>query len=98
MIFRSGSTPFQILVSLRNEAHRFAISYHRMLRKKGLIQSELDRIPGVGPQKKKALLERFGSVANIKRQSVEQLAQFPGVNKALAKIIFQSLHVENSKN
>ncbi len=70
---------------LRDEAHRFAITYHR--KERGRITSRLDSIPGVGPVKRKALLRRFGSAAGVAAASVEELVGVPGISMALARTI-----------
>ncbi len=64
-----------LLQQIRDEAHRFAITYHRRLRDKSMLDSILDQVPGVGPGRKKALLKRFGSVAKMRKASVEELAE-----------------------
>ncbi len=76
---------------VRDEAHRFAIGYHRLLRGKDALTSALDRIPGIGPRKKKDLLVRFGSVEAIRKASVEDLAQLRGVSRGLAERISHQL-------
>jgi excinuclease ABC subunit C len=78
-----------LLERLRDEAHRFAITYHR--RERGRITSRLDSIPGVGAVKRKALLRRFGSVAGVSAASVEELAAVPGVGPELARTILDAL-------
>ena len=75
----------RLLERMRDEAHRFAITYHR--KERGRITSRLDSIPGVGPARRKALLRRFGSVVGVARASVEELAAIPGVSGELAKRI-----------
>ncbi len=75
----------------RDEAHRFAIGYHRLLRGKDALTSALDRIPGIGPRRKKDLLVRFGSVKAIRQASVEELAQVRGVSEPLAERIRHQL-------
>jgi len=74
---------------VRDEAHRFAITYHR--KERGRIQSQLDAFPGVGPAKRKALLRRFGSVAGVKKASIEELTGVEGVSKGLARTIHEHL-------
>ena len=69
---------------IRDEAHRFAITYHRQVRGKTQIQSALDAIPGVGPKRKKALLKKFGSVRAIREADVEEIASTLGFTRALA--------------
>jgi len=78
-----------LLERVRDEAHRFAITYHR--KERGRIQSQLDAIPGVGPAKRKALLRRFGSVAGVKKASIEELTGVEGVSKGLARTIHEHL-------
>jgi len=79
------SPALHILQRARDEAHRFAISYHKKLRHKEAIISILDSIPGVGPKRKKALLKKSGSVEAIRKASLEELSQTEGMTLALAK-------------
>ena len=72
---------------IRDEAHRFAITAHRNQRGKNSLRSILDEIPGIGPARKKALLNTFGSVENLRHASIEDIAKLPGINRALAKKI-----------
>jgi excinuclease ABC subunit C len=74
---------------VRDEAHRFAIAYHR--KERGRIQSRLDSVPGIGPAKRKALLQRFGSVAGVAQASVEQHAAVPGISAELARTLLEHL-------
>jgi excinuclease ABC subunit C len=76
-----------LIQRVRDEAHRFAITAHRKMRAKIGIASRLDAIPGIGPARRKALIERFGSVDDIKAASAEELSQVPGINLALAQAI-----------
>ncbi len=78
-----------LLERVRDEAHRFAVTYHR--KERGRIRSALDSIPGVGPVRRKALLARFGSVQGIARASVEELASVPGIGLELARSIREHL-------
>ena len=75
------SEALKLLQRVRDEAHRFAITYHRLLRDKRTTHSELDLIPGIGRIKKLSLLHRFGSVAEIRRAEPEQLAEVHGINR-----------------
>lgn len=86
----SGALYF--LQRLRDEAHRFAITFHRAKRQKALTSSTLDDVPGIGPGRKKALLQYFGSSQGVKGASVEDLAQAPGISKSLAQIIYDYFH------
>jgi len=85
------SPALHILQRARDEAHRFAISYHRRLRHKEGIASILDNIPGIGPRRKKALLKKFGSIKAIKEASSEELSQTEGITPALAKKVKEEL-------
>jgi len=85
------SPALHILQRARDEAHRFAISYHRRLRHKEVIASALDDIPGIGPKRKKALLKKFGSIEAIKEASSEELSQTEGITLALAKKVKEEL-------
>jgi excinuclease ABC subunit C len=80
-----------LLREIRDEAHRFALAYHRKLRSKGLRYSALDDIPGIGKAKKRALLKRFGSVEGVKRASLEDLQTVKGVGARLARLIKEGL-------
>jgi excinuclease ABC subunit C len=76
---------------IRDEAHRFAITFHRSRRGKAAIASQLDEIPGVGPKRKKALIRKFGSVKGIREASADELAAVDGINPQLAEAIKASL-------
>jgi excinuclease ABC subunit C len=92
--FRGGSHALHLLQRVRDEAHRFAIEYHRKLRSKNMTQSVLDAAPGLGGAKQKALLKTFGSLKKIREASVEQLQQAPGIGPKLAAVLFEYLHAE----
>ena len=76
---------------IRDEAHRFAITYHRDVRSRRALHSVFDEIPGIGPARKRALLKRFGSVRRIREASVEEVAETPGINRGLAERLKQHL-------
>lgn len=80
-----------LLRRLRDEAHRFAISYHRKLRDKRMFGSPLEEIPGVGPRRRRLLLRSFGSVEGIRRATIEDLAAVPTMTKALAARVKEAL-------
>ena len=80
-----------LLQRLRDEAHRFAITFHRQRRSKAMTASRLDGIPGLGEKRRKALLRRFGSVKRIGQASVEELAAVPGIGPALAAVVAAEL-------
>ena len=85
------SPALKLLQRIRDEAHRFAISYHLRLRQKCIRESILDEIPGLGPQRKKILLQHFGSVYKIAKATVEELASLPTISKKMATIILEKL-------
>ena len=79
------SRALQLVQHIRNEAHRFAVTYHRSLRSKRTIASELDQVPGIGPKRRAALLHHFRSVDRIRDTSVDEIARVPGFSTALAE-------------
>ena len=81
----------RLLQRIRNEAHRFAISYNRSLRGKRTLWSELAEIPGIGPKRQRALLTRFGSVRALREASLEEVAAVPGFSEALGRRILAHL-------
>ena len=83
------SEGFKLITRVQDEAHRFAIEYHRSLRSKAQVKSVLDDIPGVGPARRKALMRRFKSIEEIKEASVEELAEIPELNRRAAEEIFR---------
>jgi excinuclease ABC subunit C len=85
VVLPRASHALYLVQRIRDEAHRFAITYHRGVRAKSSIQSALDTIPGVGPKRKKALLKKFGSVRGIREASVEEIAATVGFTTALAE-------------
>ncbi|MEX0991945.1 MAG: excinuclease ABC subunit UvrC [Actinomycetota bacterium] len=91
-----GSEALFVLQHLRDEAHRFAISYHRQRRERRALISPLDEVPGVGPARKKALLKRFGSLAKVRKATAEELSATPGVGPETAAVIYAALHGERS--
>jgi excinuclease ABC subunit C len=91
VVLRRNSNALFLLVRLRDEAHRFAITYHRALRGKERLRSVLDSIPGVGAERRRRLLRAFGSVKRMRAASVEEIAQVPGIAAALAATIRAAL-------
>ncbi len=84
---------FYFLQRLRDEAHRFAIGTHRAKRAKALSPSLLESVPGIGPKRKKALLQHFGSAKNVARASLKDLKAVEGISAAMAQKIFDHLHL-----
>jgi excinuclease ABC subunit C len=76
--------PLQLLQRIRDEAHRFAVTYNRKLRRKRTIRSDLGDIPGIGPTRQQALLSRFGSVKGITQASEDEIARVPGFSQVMA--------------
>ena len=85
VILDPTSATTHLVARVRDEAHRFAIAYHRKLREKKAVRSELDDIPGIGETRKKALLRHFGSVAKVRQATVEELASVRGMTKGAAE-------------
>jgi excinuclease ABC subunit C len=85
------SQALYLVQRIRDEAHRFAITYHRDVRKKSGLHSALDDVPGVGPKRKKALLRKFGSLKAVKEASVEEVAATPGFTRAVAEKVLAAL-------
>lgn len=85
---RSNSAELFLLARLRDEAHRFANTFHKDRRRKSSLRSALDNIPGVGPTRRKVLLTTFGSVAGVKKASVDELAAAKGMNRKTAQAVF----------
>lgn len=81
------SEGFKLITRVQDEAHRFAIEYHRSLRGKAQVRSVLEEIPGIGPARRKALMRKFGSLEEIKNATVEELTEIPELNEKVAKEI-----------
>ncbi len=91
MIDRS-SEGFKLITRVQDEAHRFAIEYHRSLRSKAQVKSALDQVPGVGPSRRKALMRRFKSIEEVKNASVEALAGVDEISESVARKIYDFFH------
>ena len=83
------SEGFKLITRIQDEAHRFAIEYHRSLRSKGQVHSVLDDIPGIGPARRKALMKHYKGLEGIKEASVEELSQIESMNEKAAKQVFE---------
>lgn len=92
ILLKPGSAELRLLQRIRDEAHRFAITFHRSLRGKAQTHSVLDDIPGVGEIKKQALLNAFETSENIKNASIEELNSVSGIHLALAETIYNYFH------
>ncbi len=92
VILESDSPALRLLMKIRDEAHRFAITYHRRLRSQALEKSFLDDVPGIGEKRKRMLLRKFSSSRELERADIDELANLPGMNRKIAsKIIFKLL-------
>jgi excinuclease ABC subunit C len=89
-----NSPALHLIQHIRDESHRFAITAHKQRRDKKRRQSVLDSIPGVGAQRRKALLRQFGGLQGILAASVEDLNRVPGISRKLARDIYESLRSE----
>jgi len=92
VILPRTSEGLYLLQRVRDEAHRFAITFHRQRRSKAMTSSVLDDIPGLGEVRRKALLRHFGSVKRLREASVEQIQEVPGIGVALGATIDRTLH------
>ena len=91
IVLPTGSASLYLIKQVRDESHRFAITFHRELRDKAMTVSILDEIPGVGPKRKKDIMRHFGSFKRLKAASVEDISQVKGVSVNLAEIIYEEL-------
>jgi len=89
IILPQNSKALYLIKRIRDEAHRFAVSYHRKLRDKNELKSALDEIEGIGPKRKRALLKEFGTVDAIARASIDELLKVKGMNKKAAKTVYE---------
>ena len=92
IIIPKNNKALHLLQQVRDESHRFAITYHRKLRSKNIQASSLDDIAGVGKKRKVALLKEFGTLENIKNASIEDLAKIKGMNKKTAENVYNYYH------
>ena len=92
LVLPTNSQALYLVQRLRDEAHRFAITYHRKLRAKSQVRSLLDDVAGVGPARKRALLRVFGSTKQMRSASVDEIASVPGISRALAETIHSALN------
>ncbi len=97
VVLRQGSPALFMLERLRDEAHRFAITHHRKLRSRSTLRSVLEEIPGVGEQRRKALLRHFGSLKKIQEASLEELEAMPGLPKSLARRIHEAFQGDETE-
>ena len=91
------SEGFKLITRVQDEAHRFAIEYHRSLRSKEQVHSVLDDIPGIGPARRKALMRAFTTIEDIRAATVEELAQAPSMNARSARAVYEFFHHETGR-
>ncbi|GAA4524242.1 MULTISPECIES: excinuclease ABC subunit UvrC [Nonomuraea] len=94
VIMPRSSEGLYLLQRVRDEAHRFAITYHRAKRSKSVKESALDSVPGLGPARRQALLKHFGSVKKLREATAEQIREVPGIGPATAEVIVSTLKGE----
>lgn len=91
VVLPSGSASLYLVKQVRDEAHRFAITFHRELRGKAMTVSVLDEVEGIGPKRKRALMRKFGSIKRLKEASVQDIAATDGISEALAQEVYATL-------
>jgi len=95
VILPDGSPSLYLMKRIRDEAHRFAIEYHRLLRSKAMTASILDEVAGIGPKKRKELVKHFGSFKKLKEATVADIEQVKGINAVLAQDVYGVLHMND---
>lgn len=98
LILKRQSEGMYLLQRVRDESHRFAITYHRSSRRKGALRSALDDIPGIGASYQKKLLHAFGSVKAIRNATLDELKSVKGIGEAKAQAVYQALHVNDEES
>jgi excinuclease ABC subunit C len=96
LILPRNSEGLYLLQRVRDEAHRFAVAYHRSKRSKRMTASALDSIRGLGDSRRKALVAHFGSVAKLKQATVEEITEVPGIGVTTARAVLEALGVADS--
>ncbi len=92
VVLPSGSASLYLIKQVRDESHRFAITFHRELRDKAMTRSVLDDVPGIGPKRKRLLMREFGSLKRLREADEERIAAIPGVPAEVAHAVWQALH------
>ncbi len=98
VVLPSGSASLYLIKQVRDESHRFAITFHRELRDKAMTVSMLDEVPGVGPKRKRAIMRHFGSMRKLRAATVEQIAEVKGVSEQVAQDIWQTLRAYEAED
>ena len=98
IMFPPKNEAFDLITRIQDEAHRFAIEYHKLLRSKTQVKSVLDDIPGVGPARRKALLTHFKTIEAIRQAEPEELQTAPGMNRPAAEAVYRKFHENKGGN
>ena len=93
----TGSASLYLIKQVRDESHRFAITFHRELRDKAMTVSVLDDVPGVGPTRKRAIMRHFGSMKRLRAASEQEIAEVRGVPADVAKAVHEALVAWNAE-
>jgi excinuclease ABC subunit C len=96
VVLRQNSAPLLLLAAIRDEAHRFAIGYHRELRGKEGVASGIDTIPGIGPARRAVLLKHFGSLQRLKTAALSELLTVTGISRTIAEAVYRGLHSDEA--
>ena len=97
VVLPSGSASLYLIKQVRDESHRFAITFHRELRDKAMTASVLDDVPGVGPKRKRLLMREFGSLKRLREADEERIAATPGIPADVAHAVWQALHEQTAE-
>ena len=96
ILLKVGSPEFRLVTGIRDEAHRFAITFHRKLREKRHHTGELDQIEGIGDTRKRTLLKFFGSVKRVREASLEELKTVKGLPDHVAEKVYEHFHGDSA--
>ena len=91
VVLPTGSASLYLIKQVRDEAHRFAITFHRELRDKAMTVSILDEVEGIGPRRKKDIMKHFGSMKRLREASVDEIAAVKGVSEDVARALYDTL-------
>ena len=94
--FPPKNEAFDLITRIQDEAHRFAIEYHKSLRSKAQVKSILDDIPNVGPKRRQSLMQHFKTIEAIRQADIEALSSAPGMNRRAAEAVYGKLHKSDS--
>jgi excinuclease ABC subunit C len=97
MKLRANSAELFLLSRIRDEAHRFAVTFHKKLRRRRTLRSALEDVPGVGQKRKRELLKHFGSLKKVREAGAEELVRAPGMSRTAAEAVVRYFHGESSE-